>query len=623
MSKKLETEILINLTGNLTAKARQYGASMSEFARRNERAMSVVKATSAAAGRGLDMLGNRYTGMIAGFAGGSMLRNYTQLDRRLTRMGITAGKTREEISTIFDKAQDAAIKFKVDTSEIQGAFEMVNARSGDLDLAIINTDNIAQAIAASGAAGADIGGLISEFKKLQIEDGKKALLSLDGMNKLGKEGAFELKDAAEKLPTSLSMYAAAGGRGVKGVMDVMVVAESAMDVMANKDKASTAVENFITDIQNPKVLKALKANGIDVFGKDGRMRALPDILKETAVRSAKNGAEKQSGYLTGAGFNQDSTRLILGVSGEAGAQKLKTYMGVVADGSSIIDDAKYAAQDFTSALQSMTTTWEKFANSNLAKPVQELADALNSVDQDTVQDWMEIGKNVAIATGGLLAARKTFQIGKGAYDFLRPKNKGIPKDVTESFGSGVTPVYVVNMGTNGMGGAVAGGQGIPGAVDGAASKTGYWALAGRAIGGAFTVYLQTEGAKWAAQSIYNNTGLSDWAKDSDIHKWTKDNFDPSIMPEKPKFSSVWKEVTDWLTSAPPLPPSSPQWDALHPNLMSTYPRFSGPGFDSPMKVEVEVGVSDDRVHVKSIKRPWFPDVKPMSPQTGIHNVEQD
>lgn len=626
MSKKLETEILINLTGNLTAKARQYGASMSEFARRNERAMSVVKATSAAAGRGLDMLGNRYTGMIAGFAGGSMLRNYTQLDRRLTRMGITAGKSREEISTIFDKAQDAAIKFKVDTSEIQGAFEMVNARSGDLDLAIINTDNIAQAIAASGAAGADIGGLIAEFKKLQIEDGKKTLLSLDGMNKLGKEGAFELKDAAEKLPTSLSMYAAAGGRGVKGVMDVMVVAESAMDVMANKDKASTAVENFITDIQNPKVLKALKANGIDVFGKDGRMRALPDILKETAVRSAKNGAEKQSGYLTGAGFNQDSTRLILGVSGEAGAQKLKTYMGVVADGSSIIDDAKYAAQDFTSALQSMTTTWEKFANSNLAKPVQELADALNSVDQDTVQDWMEIGKNVAIATGGLLAARKTFQIGKGAYDFLRPKNKGIPKDVTESFGSGVTPVYVVNMGTGGMGGTKTGGKGggIGGAFAGnsALGSSSYWGVALRAATGAGMVYLQNEMAQWGAKTLYDSSGLGNWAKGSPVRKWSESNFDKSLMPETPSASSVWKEVTDWLTSAPSLPQDPTPWAYMQQQNKPMMFGLGGVGIDAPLKIDVDIGVSDDRVQVKNIRLPVAPRIT-MSPQTGIRNVEQD
>ena len=42
MANRLTTEIHINLAGNLTAKARQYGANMSEFARTNQRAMSVV-----------------------------------------------------------------------------------------------------------------------------------------------------------------------------------------------------------------------------------------------------------------------------------------------------------------------------------------------------------------------------------------------------------------------------------------------------------------------------------------------------------------------------------------------------------------------------------------------------
>ena len=117
-------------------------------------------------------------------------------------------------------------------------------------------------------------------------------------------------------------------------------------------------------------------------------------------------------------------------------------------------DAEYAAKDFTSALTSLSVTWKKFSNSNLAGPVQELADAINSVDQKTVQNWLEIGKNIAIATAGVIAARKAFKIGKGAWDFLQPEKggKGIPKGVSDVFGSGVMPVYVVNMGKGGMGG---------------------------------------------------------------------------------------------------------------------------------------------------------------------------
>ncbi|EMV3939644.1 hypothetical protein AACI86_004897, partial [Escherichia coli] len=51
---RLSTEIMINLAGNLTAKARQYGANMSQFARNHQKAMNLVKATTESATRGLD-----------------------------------------------------------------------------------------------------------------------------------------------------------------------------------------------------------------------------------------------------------------------------------------------------------------------------------------------------------------------------------------------------------------------------------------------------------------------------------------------------------------------------------------------------------------------------------------
>lgn len=593
MANRLTTEILINLAGNLTAKARQYGANMSEFARTNQRAMSVIKATTAAAGRGLDALGNRYTTMIAGFAGGAMLKNYQQLDRRLTRMGITAGKTREEIAGIFDIAQDVAIKFGVDTSEIQGAFEEINARSGDLDLALKNTENIGMALAASGAEGQTLGGLIAEYKKLQIEDKKQTLLALDGMNRLGKEGAFELKDAAEKLPASLSMYAAVGGKGVKGAMDVMTVAESAMDVTANKDKAATAVENFIRDLQNPKVVKTLQRNGINVFDSNGAMRPLPVLLQETAQRSSRGGIKKQRGRLTEAGFNQDSMDLIAGASGDAGSQKLKTYMNIVADGQSIIEDAAYASKDFMSATQRLSTAWEKFTNRELAGPVQELADALNSVDKETVNNWLEVGKQITIAVGGLIAARKAFQIGKGAWDlFGGGKSKGIPKGVSDVFGSGVMPVYVVNMGSSGMGG----GPDIGGPSGGKPPGRAYSALGSAWMVGPMAATIPF---------LDEKPNITDDDKASMV-KWAQD---------RAKEPSVWSRVMDFLQPPAGYQDPSP-WASMQPQNQPGYPFLQQP----ELKGSIEVSVKDDRVQVTSVKVN-APGVT-MSASSGVRNMEQ-
>lgn len=592
MASRLTTEILINLAGNLTAKARQYGANMTEFARRNERAMSVVKATSAAAGRGLDALGNRYTGMIAGFAGGAMLREFAQTDRRITRMGLAAEKTRAEMALMFGGMQDAAIKFKVDDSEVIGAVEKIGTVTGDIDFGFKNKNNLAASIAASGGSGESIGGLFAQFPKYQLMSEKQTLEAMDTLNKLGKEGAFELKDIAEKGVRALSMYSAAGGKGVAGIKDVGVALESAIDVTGDRDTAATAVENLIRDLQVPKVVKTLKHNGINVFDKEGQMRSLPVLLQEISKRSGSKGAEQQNARLLGAGFNQDSILLISSVTSGKGAENLKRYQSVVADGQGILDDAAYAAQDFTSAIQSLSTTWEKFANSNLAKPVQELADALNAVDQETVQNWLEIGKNITIAVGGIIAARKAFQLGKGVVDmFSTGAGKGIPKGVADVFGSGVMPVYVVNMGKGGMGND--NGPELP---DSQNKKN------PSLHPGLVTTAISTA-SELTSIIPFPETD----EQKSDLLQKVKENNNRRTM---------WSDIKDWFISTANEPQiANPQpWASLQPQT-SSYPAVP-----PSLKGEIRVVVEGD-ARVKSVKMDQ-PGIT-LSAQSGVSNVEQN
>ncbi|MEP8362144.1 phage tail tape measure protein [Klebsiella pneumoniae] len=598
MANRLTTEILINLAGNLTAKARQYGANMSEFARTNQRAMSVVKATTAAAGRGLDALGNRYTTMIAGFAGGAMLRDFAATDRRITRMGLAAEKTKKEMSEMFGGMQDAAIKFRVDDSEVVSAIEKVGTVTGDIDYGYKNRNIIAPSIAASGADGESIGGLFSQFTKFNLSNEKDTLQAMDTLNQLGKEGAFELKDIAERGVKAFSMYAAAGGTGVRGVKDVGVALESAVDATGDTTTASTAVENLIRDLQLPKVVKELRRNGINVFGKDGKMRSLPTLMGEIAKKSGNKGAETQSARLLGAGFNQDSILLLSSVTSGKGAENLKRYNGVVADGQGIMKDAEYASKDFTSAVTALNTTWKKFANSNLAKPVQELADAINSVDQETVQHWLEIGKNIAIAVGGVIAARKAFQFGKGVWDVLNPnKGKGIPNGIADVFGSGVMPVYVTNWPAGGLGGT--GEDKVNDLLDTAADLPGWPGMLAR--GGLIASKLM---------GLTDMDPFSDEGREELLKRVQQNN----------ERSTMWEDIKNFFTSSSPSPAGyqdpSP-WASMQPQNQSGYPFLQQP----ELKGSIEVSVKDDRVQVTSVKVN-APGVT-MSAGTGLRSTEQD
>ncbi|MGX6558344.1 hypothetical protein [Klebsiella pneumoniae] len=393
------------------------------------------------------------------------------------------------------------------------------------------------------------------------------------------------------------MYAAAGATGVKAIKDVGVALETAVDATGDTTTGSTAVENLIRDLQLPKVVKELRRNGINVFGKDGKMRSLPTLMEEIAKKSGNKGAETQNARLLGAGFNQDSILLLSSVTSGKGAENLKRYNGVVADGQGIMKDAEYASKDFTSAVTALTTTWKKFANSNLAKPVQELADAINSVDQETVQRWLEIGKNIAIAVGGVIAARKAFQFGKGVWDVLNPnKGKGIPNGIADVFGSGVMPVYVTNWPAGGLGGT--GEDKVNDLLDTTADLPGWPGMLAR--GGLIASKLM---------GLTDIDPFSDEGREELLKRVQQNN----------ERSTMWEDIKNFFTSSSPSPAGyqdpSP-WASMQPQNQPGYLFLQQP----ELKGSIEVSVKDDRVQVTSVKVN-APGVT-MSASSGVRNMEQ-
>ena len=406
MSNRLNTEILINLTGNLTTKARQYGANMSEFARRSERAMSVVKATASAAGRGIDALGNRYTAAIAGFGGSAMLRNFTTTERQLTQLGIVAEKTRAEMRSMYEGIQDETFKVGIDPKSLLETYGIINGMMGSVEFAEKNKDTLAATLASTGVSGEELGALVSQFPKFTGFDKanpEDLKLAVDGLNRLGKEGSFELGHMAKYLPSLFSAAAAMGQTGQQGIMNVGILSEAANDLTGNPAISATHIQSLLTNLQSGKTEKALKDAGISTRNKDGGFRDIVELATEIARKSlhySLKSGKSQTSLLEGAGFDDYSVRFLQSMSTPEEIRRIERYRNVIADGKSIFVDAKYASDDFASSLQRLSISWEKFSNSQLSGPVRELADYINSVDQNSVQNWLDVGKQIAIAGAG-------------------------------------------------------------------------------------------------------------------------------------------------------------------------------------------------------------------------------
>ncbi len=458
MARQLVTDIVINLAGNFANKARQYGQSMTQFAANNQRAMNMLKMSASAAGRGIDAMGSRYVALGAAVAGGATVKGYAELDRRISRIAIAADISRDKAKELKDEinAVSNTKGIRIDPNEATSAIEEILTKTGDLEYAIANLPNIAAVIQATGAGGLEIGGIFTEFKKLGIEGSAAAMKAIDTLNIQGKSGAVTLASMAKEGPKIFAAYAATGRQGAEAVTELGAALQVIRGGVGSDAEAVTAFEAVIRDITRPETVKKLKdLGGINVFDpeqlKQGKevMRSLPELLEEIVTKS-----KGLSGNLAALNLSDEAKRtlkpLIAEFAQTGDVKAFDKFLKVAGDGTTTLNDAAVAASDFAASLQLVSNSWSQFATQQLAAPIAELADAINSLDPDSVQQWLEAGKNIALVTGGLVLAKKTFDAvrwGKDTWDALKPgKGKGSPGGLGGAMADlGATPVYVVNM----------------------------------------------------------------------------------------------------------------------------------------------------------------------------------
>ncbi|MNJ10326.1 Phage-related minor tail protein [compost metagenome] len=485
MAKQLVTDIVINLAGNLANKARQYGQSMTQFAANNQRAMNMLKMSASAAGRGIDALGNRYVALGAAVVGGSAVRGFSQLDRRISRIAIAAEISREKSAELYDEIQRVSnLKgIRIDPAEATSAIEEILTKTGDLEYAIANLPNIAAVIQATGAGGLEVGGIFTEFKKLNIQNNEAAMRAIDTLNLQGKSGAFTLGNMAKEGPKIFAAYAATGRQGAEAVTELGAALQVIRQGVGSDAEAVTAFESIIRDLTRPDTVKKLKQlGGIQVFdpeqleqGKEV-MRSLPALIEEIVTKSGG-----LSSKLSMLNLTDEAKRALKPVIAEfvqtGDVKAFDEFLKLSGDGTTTLNDAAVAANDFAASLQLVSNSWNQFANQQLAGPVAELANAINSLEPDAVQNWLETGKNIALVVGGLVAVKKgvdAYRWTKDAWDAAKPgkgKKGGMGGAMADL---GATPVYVVNMPGGGMGGPDlgGGGQGKPGNKPGRFSPAG-------------------------------------------------------------------------------------------------------------------------------------------------------
>ncbi|MED7818254.1 phage tail tape measure protein, partial [Vibrio cholerae] len=463
MAQQLKTDIILNLAGNLAAKAKQYGASMSDFARKNERAMTLLKTSADAAGRGIDSLGNRYVGLATAFATGTTVRNIGKFEAQMTRIGTDAKLTSEQVDALSKSILNIANQkdIRIDYTNLASAVDTVLGKSGDLEFVNENLANMGLFMQAFGVDAQTTGAIFAQFREKGVRDAEEVMKTIDDLYGQFAIGSVSVKELAE---VSAQLFSTYQGEGRDAIKQMGALLQLFTKTKGNANEALTSIQGVFAAFNDKKKIEFLDRQGIEVFKKGTTEIRKPVELFLEILDAAKNSPTKLSDV-----FDSNSIEGLASLYDVKNKDLIKQMTAEVGkSGDTQIAAAKNAAT-LNSAMTSLSNSFNKFANQRLAEPIQELADAINSVDDETIQNWLKWGETALWVVGGLVAAKKGLDMAATIKDVFG-KKPGAGGAAGGGFADlGVMPVYVVNMPGGGMGGAAGG---LPEGIGGDGKPTG-------------------------------------------------------------------------------------------------------------------------------------------------------
>lgn len=243
--------------------ARQ-AAKVDAMARSYERA-----GRSAKSAQGMFAAAGMATRAIAPILGGAALvratRQFAELDRRITRIGITADADQGSIKGLADQIYNLGQSVALPTSDVTTGLETLVAQGRTLKDSLAFLPSVARTAAATGASVDDIAksadSVGSNFKIAagQMQD------AFDIMAAGGKAGQFELKEMARYLPSLGPAAAAAGIKGKEGLSDMVAMLQIMRKGSGTSEEAATSAQNIFQKMRSEETVKRFKKMNVDLL----------------------------------------------------------------------------------------------------------------------------------------------------------------------------------------------------------------------------------------------------------------------------------------------------------------------------------------------------------------------
>jgi len=247
-------------------------------------------------------------------------------------------------------------------------------KTGSLEYVEANIKNIAGALQASGAAGEEMGDVFSEFQKKGFAAAEISQL-MDDLVKQGDQGEYTFQKFAKTGKAVLSSYSTIGST-VEDVKKLNAVMQILVADTKNEELAATALDAVIAELSDPNKQEKLGIIGVRVRDSAGEFRDLAEIMDDVLAVAQKEG-------------NIDFLSEVFGVTSMKAVRAFQNYgknykkltEGLGDTTGALEAKSARMAGTMKANLQNLQTTFLKFADTNLAKPLERLNDLLSYLSE--------------------------------------------------------------------------------------------------------------------------------------------------------------------------------------------------------------------------------------------------
>jgi len=375
---------------------------------------------------------------------GAAAKGVIEMDHRMTRLGLSVNASAEQVTelkrAIFDAAQ--APDVKIDPSNVLNGIDAIIRGTSDLKYAKENIRNVALAIQATGESGDSIGAIFTEFQKFGYTSDQISSL-MDDMVAQSNEGAFSLGNFAKVAPQIFSVYQTIGTapENIKKANAALQILNAGMK---SPEKAVSAFNTAMGELADPEKQNKLRQLGVRVRDSGGNFRDFNDIMFDIVAKADELGSTDRFNSIFSASTMQAMRSYM------AHGQKMIGNLTNLGDTAGLLQkQSSTMAGTLQSNLKNLQTAFNSFADSNLAKPLENLTNLLNKLAEDPkrVEAVFDAIARGVLIIGGL-------KIGAGIMSFLSTirdfqgagGNATITEKMSFQTNSSAMPVYVTNWG---------------------------------------------------------------------------------------------------------------------------------------------------------------------------------